>query len=124
MEQIDISEIALGKRAQKRLENLLKKTHADRYPLCIERIRLITESWQQTMDAPMILRLAKAFAHIVKNMTILVEDGELIVGNGASRLMGLEIEPFMGPFSEEGLKILVSFVLERQKPPVQNRATA
>jgi pyruvate formate-lyase/glycerol dehydratase family glycyl radical enzyme len=106
MRQIDVDEIALGERAQKRLEKLLKKTHVERYPLCIERARLITQSWEQTKDEPMILRLAKAFAHVVKNMTIFIEDGELIVGNGASRPMGLEIEPFMGPFSEEGLKIL------------------
>jgi len=106
MGQIDVAEIALGERAQTRLEKLLKKIHVERYPLCIERARLITESWEQTKDEPMILRLAKAFAHLVKNMTILIEDGELIVGNGASRPMGLEIEPFMGPFFEEELKAL------------------
>jgi pyruvate formate-lyase/glycerol dehydratase family glycyl radical enzyme len=106
MRQIDVDGIALGERAQKRLEKLLKKIHVERYPLCIERARLITQSWEQTKDAPMILRLAKAFAHVVKNMTIFIEDGELIVGNGASRPMGLEIELFMGPFFEEELKAL------------------
>jgi len=106
MRQIELDEIGLGERAQTRLENLLKNTHVERYPLCTERIRLITESWEQTKDEPMILKLAKAFAHLVKNMTTFIDDGELIVGNGASRLMGLEIERFMGPFADEGLKIL------------------
>jgi pyruvate formate-lyase/glycerol dehydratase family glycyl radical enzyme len=106
MRQIDLDEIGLGERAQTRLEKLLKNIHVERYPLCTERIRLITESWEQTKDEPMILRLAKAFAHLVENMTTFIDDGELIVGNGASLLMGLEIEPFMGPFSDEGLKIL------------------
>jgi pyruvate-formate lyase len=106
MRQIDLDEIGLGERAQTRLEKLLKNIHVERYPLCTERIRLITQSWEQTKDEPMILRLAKAFAHLVENMTTFIDDGELIVGNGASRLMGLEIEPFMGPFSEEGLKSL------------------
>jgi len=106
MEQINVDEITLGERAQTRLEKLLKKIHVDRYPLCTERARLITQSWEQTKDEPMILRLAKAFAHLVKNITIFIEDGELIVGNGASRPMGLEIEPFTGPFSEEELKAL------------------
>jgi pyruvate formate-lyase/glycerol dehydratase family glycyl radical enzyme len=106
MMQIDLDEIALRDRAQTRLESLLKKIQVERYPLRIERARLITQSWEQTKDEPMILRLAKAFAHVVKNMTIFIEDGELIVGNGASRPMGLEIEPFMGPFSEEALRIL------------------
>jgi len=106
MKQINLDEITFGERAQKRLEKLLKEIHVERYPLCTERARLITESWEQTKDEPMILRLAKAFAHLVENMKAFIEDGELIVGNGASRPMGLEIEPFMGPFSEEGLKIL------------------
>lgn len=106
MGQINVGEIALGERAQTRLEKLLTKIHVERYPLCIERARLITQSWEQTKDEPMILRLAKAFAHLVKNVTIFIENGELIVGNGASRPMGLEIEPFMGPFSEEELKTL------------------
>jgi pyruvate formate-lyase/glycerol dehydratase family glycyl radical enzyme len=106
MRQIELDEIGLEERAQTRLEKLLKKIQVERYPLCTERARLITQSWEQTKDEPMILRLAKAFAHVVKNMTIFIEDGELIVGNGASRPIGLEIEPFMGPFSEEGLKIL------------------
>lgn len=106
MRQIESDEIGLGEKAEIRLEKLLKKIHVERYPLCTERARLITQSWEQTRDEPMILRLAKAFAHVVKNMTILIEDGELIVGNGASRPMGLEIEPFTGPFAEEELKTL------------------
>jgi pyruvate formate-lyase/glycerol dehydratase family glycyl radical enzyme len=106
MKQTDVDKIALGERAQRRLEKLLENTYVERYPLCIERARLITESWEQTKDEPMILRLAKAFAHLVKNMTVFIDDGELIVGNGASKPMGLEIEPFMGPFSEENLRTL------------------
>jgi pyruvate formate-lyase/glycerol dehydratase family glycyl radical enzyme len=106
MKQTNVDEITFGERAQKRLEKLLKDIHVERYPLCTERARLITESWEQTKDEPMILRLAKAFAHLVENMNAFIEDGELIVGNGASRPMGLEIEPFMGPFSEENLRIL------------------
>jgi pyruvate formate-lyase/glycerol dehydratase family glycyl radical enzyme len=106
MRQIDLDEIALGERAQTRLDRLLEKIHVEKYPLCIERARLITQSWEQTKDAPMILRLAKAFDHLVKNMTVFIEDGELIVGNGASRPMGLEIEAFTGPFVEKELKAL------------------
>ncbi len=106
MKQINVDEIIFGERAQKRLDLLLKGIHVERYPLCTERARLITESWEQTKDEPMILRLAKAFAHLVENMKVFIEDSELIVGNGASRPMGLEIEPFMGPFSEENLRVL------------------
>lgn len=93
-------------RAQKRIEKLLKGIDVAQYPLCIERARLITESWKQTEDQPTILRLAKAFSHLVDNMTISIEDGELIVGNGASKPMGFELEPLWGPLSENELNNL------------------
>lgn len=98
--------MVLGERAQKRIEKLLKGIDVAQYPLCIERARLITESWKQTGDEPTILRLAKAFSHLVDNMTIFIEDDELIVGNGASKPMGFELETFMGPLSESELNNL------------------
>jgi pyruvate formate-lyase/glycerol dehydratase family glycyl radical enzyme len=106
MKQMDASKIELGERATKRIENLIGSLHVEKYPLCVERARLITESWEQTDGEPMILRLAETFTHLVDKMAIFIEDGELIVGNGASKPMGLEIDPFMGPFSEEELKNL------------------
>jgi pyruvate formate-lyase/glycerol dehydratase family glycyl radical enzyme len=89
-----------------RIKKLKESLRVEKYPMCVERVRLITESWKQTEDEPTILRLAKAFSQLVDNMTIFIEDGELIVGNGASKPMGLELEPFMGPFSEDELKNL------------------
>jgi pyruvate formate-lyase/glycerol dehydratase family glycyl radical enzyme len=106
MEQTDTGNIELGERARQRIKKLLGTTHVQKYPLCTERLRLITESWEQTKGEPTVLRLARAFAHLAEQMTIFIGDGELIVGNGASRPMGLEIEPFMGPVSEEELKVL------------------
>jgi len=95
-----------AERTQKRIEKLLGGIHVEHYPLCIERARLITESWKQTGDQPTVLRLAKAFSQLVDNMTIFIEDDELIVGNGASKPMGFELEPFMGPLSENELNNL------------------
>jgi pyruvate formate-lyase/glycerol dehydratase family glycyl radical enzyme len=101
-----VSQVVSTERAQKRIEKLLKGIDVAQYPLCIERARLITESWKQTEDQPTILRLAKAFSHLVDNMTISIEDGELIVGNGASKPMGFELEPLWGPLSENELNNL------------------
>ena len=52
--------------------------------LCIERARLLTQSYKNTEGAPMVLRRAKALAHILDNMTIWIGMRERIVGNYAS----------------------------------------
>ena len=106
MNRMDADKIESGERAIKRVDKLLGNTHVEKYPLCAERIRLITESWEQTDGKSMILRLAEAFNHLVEKMTIYIDEGELIAGNGASKSMGLEIDPFMGPFSEDELRNL------------------
>jgi formate C-acetyltransferase len=51
----------------------------------------MTEAYKQTEGEPQIIRRAKALANALDNITIFIEDGELIVGNTASKPMGLEI---------------------------------
>lgn len=52
--------------------------------LCIERARLITESFKETEDQPIVLRRAKALAHYLDKRTLYILPDELIVGNIAS----------------------------------------
>ncbi|MBM3131425.1 MAG: hypothetical protein FJZ95_00085 [Chloroflexi bacterium] len=52
--------------------------------LCLERARLVTQSYKETEGEPMVLRRAKALKKIIENMTVFVQDYELIVGNIAS----------------------------------------
>ena len=52
--------------------------------LCLERARLITESYKETEGEPQVIRRAKALAWILENMTIYISDEERIVGNFAS----------------------------------------
>ena len=42
---------------------------------------LITESYKQTENEPMIIRRAKAFQHILENIPITIRDLELVVGS-------------------------------------------
>ncbi len=49
--------------------------------LCSERAFLVTESYKATERDPVPLRRAKAFSHVLENMTIHIWDKELIVGN-------------------------------------------
>jgi pyruvate formate-lyase/glycerol dehydratase family glycyl radical enzyme len=74
------------------------------FPLCIEKARLITESYRQTEGEPAVLRYAKAFSHMLGNMPALIGSDELFVGEGASKPWGAEIDPFLGVWREEEVK--------------------
>jgi pyruvate formate-lyase/glycerol dehydratase family glycyl radical enzyme len=73
-----------------RIQRLKEKLQVEDYPICVEKARLIMESYRQTEGEPQIVRRAKATAHYLDNKTIFIEDDELIVGNIASKPMGLE----------------------------------
>jgi pyruvate formate-lyase/glycerol dehydratase family glycyl radical enzyme len=91
-----------------RIEKLKAGTQVEKYPICIEKVRLMTESFRQTEGQPEILRRAKALAHTLNNITIFIKDGELIVGNGASTYMGVEMEFNYGPWPKEEIEALKS----------------
>ena len=61
--------------------------------ICIERGYLLTESYKETESEPVIIRRAKALEKILKEMTIGIEDGELIVGKTTSKLRGGALLP-------------------------------
>ena len=49
--------------------------------ICVERARLLTESYKRMEVQPQIIRTAKALQKILEEMTIFIEDGQLIAGN-------------------------------------------
>lgn len=61
--------------------------------ICLERGRLVTQSYKETEGEPEILRRAKALAKVLENMTLWIQDGELIVGCFASSPNALHIYP-------------------------------
>ena len=64
-------------RIEKLIDDLYSKTPE------IEPARgvLITESYKMTEDLPIIKRRSAAFAHILKNLPIVIRDNELVVGS-------------------------------------------
>ena len=52
--------------------------------LCLERARLVTQSYQETEGEPVVMRRAKALAKVLENMSIYIREKERIVGNVAS----------------------------------------
>ncbi len=89
-----------------RIEKLKAGLRVEKYPVCIEKARLMTEVFRQTEGEPEILRRAKALAHSLDNITIFIREGELIVGNGASTYLGVEMEFNYGPWPEDEINAL------------------
>jgi len=63
--------------------------------LCLERARLVTESYLETEGEPMITRRAKSTKKLLENMTVYIQDKEFLVGNLASDPNSLPLYPEM-----------------------------
>lgn len=61
--------------------------------ICIERARLVTQSYKETEGEPIVIRRAKAVAKILKEMTIFIQKDQLIVGAQASKLRAAPLFP-------------------------------
>jgi formate C-acetyltransferase len=86
------------------MEELMKNIRREHFPLCVQKAQLTTKIYQQTEGEPEILRQAKAFAHVLENIPIWIDEEEFIAGHGASKPWGVEIDPFLGPLDVEMLK--------------------
>lgn len=74
-----------------RIEKLKEAIRPKKYPFCTEKVHLYTEAYKEAEGEPLIIRRAKGVANVLDNITIFIEDGELIVGNAASKPMGCEV---------------------------------
>ncbi|MBI2854776.1 MAG: hypothetical protein HYX87_07650 [Chloroflexi bacterium] len=61
--------------------------------ICLERARLVTESYKETEGQPMVLRRARALEKILGKMTIYIDEGQLLAGNYASTTASLPYYP-------------------------------
>lgn len=55
--------------------------------------KLVTESYKMTEELPIIKRRSAAFAHILRNIPIVIRDGELIVGSATLAPRGCQVFP-------------------------------
>ena len=97
MQKFYTEKIEKSERITRLVENLFKKMPE------VEAARavLLTESYKQTEDEPMITRRGKAFAHILDNIPIIIRDEELIVGSTTIAPRGCQTYP---EFSYEWLE--------------------
>jgi pyruvate formate-lyase/glycerol dehydratase family glycyl radical enzyme len=92
----------------KRIQSLMAGLQKDRHPICIEKIRIAQRTMAATEGEPMILRRAKVFTNVLREIPIFIEEDTLIVGNGASKPMGLEIDPEYFIWSQNEIDALKS----------------
>ena len=78
----------------------------DHLPICIEKLRIALRTMAATEGEPMILRRAKVFANVLREIPIFIEEDTLIAGNGASKPMGLEIDPEYFLWSQDEIDAL------------------
>lgn len=74
--------------------------------ICIERAKLITESYKQTEGMPYIIRRAMGLKYLLEHMTIFIDDEELIVGNHGSTPRSAPLYPEFGSFSKKELDLM------------------
>ena len=59
----------------------------------VDRAVLLTESYKQTEDQPMILRRALAFYHILENIPVTIRPNELVVGSATKKSRSCQVFP-------------------------------
>ncbi len=76
-----------------RIDKLIDNLYAKMPEIESARGLLVTESYKQTEELPIIRRRSAAFAHILRNLPIVIRDGELIVGSATLAPRGCQVFP-------------------------------
>lgn len=91
-----------------RVKKMKDSLNVEKYPLCIEVFRLANESLDATVGESMVVRRAKLHKHILDNITIFIEEGDLLCGSGASKPFGMEVQYEYGVWTPDEVEALKS----------------
>lgn len=97
-----------------RITRLVEHLYAKMPEIESARAVLLTESYRQTENEPLILRRAKAFAHILEHIPITIREDELVVGSSTLAPRGCQTFP---EYSYEWLEQEFDTVAEREADP-------
>jgi len=89
MKKFYTEKIAKSDRITRLVDNLYKKLPE----VEAARAALITQSYMETENEPVVTRRAKAFCHILDNIPIIIRDDELIVGSSTIAPRGCQTYP-------------------------------
>ena len=97
-----------------RIDKLIDHLYAKMPEIEADRAILLTESYKSTEGQPIVLRRAKAFAHILENLPITIRPYELIVGSNSKAPRGCQVFP---EYSYEWLQAEFDTVATRSADP-------
>lgn len=97
-----------------RITRIIDRTYLKMPVIESARAVLLTESYKSTENEPIIIRRAKAFEHILKNIPIIIREEELIVGSSTIAPRGCQTFP---EFSFEWLEGEFDTVENRSADP-------
>mgnify|MGYP001353871706 CR=1 FL=1 len=96
---------------RERVYRILGSFQVRRPMIDIERARYFTESFKETEGQPLILRWARALDHIARNITVYIDDHQLLVGRaGCQGRYGILYPELDGDFLDLALERLPSRV--------------
>lgn len=110
MERFHTSDIPKTERIQRLVDHLYQHMPV----IESARARLLTESYKATENEPIITRRAKAFAHILRHIPIIIREDELIVGSSTLAPRGCQTYP---EFSYQWLEDELDTVETRSADP-------
>lgn len=123
-----------------RVKKRLEATKVKKYPICTEAVEIMIPSYIRNDGKPHIVRRAQGAADYLDNRTIFILEDELLVGNIASKPMGMEAstegptwpdddlddlvhgnEVFMAPEAKEKLKMASEYWSGRGRTEAERR---
>jgi formate C-acetyltransferase len=93
MAEVESYQLTFKKTTTPRVAKLFEQAVNAEPSLCVERARYFTRSWKETEGLPYQIRRARAVEKVVENMTVYILEGELIVGNVATKPRGSIVAP-------------------------------
>jgi len=84
------------KKVSKRVDNIRNEILSTTPEIFTDRAVLLSESYENTMGQPYIIRRAKALENILSNMDICIQNEQLIAGSYAGKSRGCQIFPEYG----------------------------
>ncbi len=75
-----------------RIDMMRNRLVTDKNPICIEKFKIILQTEAENAYEMPVFRRGKTLANILDRIPIFIMDGELIVGNTASKPFGLEMD--------------------------------
>ncbi len=103
-------------KSETRTESLKRRVLEAQYWICVERARYVTEAYRANEGAHPSIRAARAFENTLRNMSIFIQDGQRVVGNYCSRVVGTALSVERGEMSLI-LDIDIKNLLRREQQP-------